>query len=341
MTVDTAAERPEARLQAAAAELGFDWFAIAPAHPMPEELSRLEQWLAEGRHGEMGWLARDPSRRADPERVLPGCRSVVVVGMNYLREPVSPNKSDHLPATGFGRISRYARTRDYHRVIEKALLKLAKLIDRGLLPGSESHGYVDHGPVMERPWAAEAGLGFIGKNTLLIHPEQGSFHFLGVILTTAELTPGPGRREVRGCGDCRRCVDACPTGAITEPWKLDSRRCISYLTIEKKGPLSPEEAALLNGWLVGCDICQDVCPYNGARATPVQESALGPLLVPAEVRLADLIHDAEGFIQSLPASSPLGRVGADNLRRNATIEAQRQVAYLGEDTTPGKLSPSS
>ncbi|MBI1293083.1 tRNA epoxyqueuosine(34) reductase QueG [bacterium] len=314
---------PESRLAEAARALGFDWFAIAEAKPRPGDLAELERWLAEGRHGNMEWLARDPARRTDPELVLPGCRSVVVLGMNYLREEVDPRRTDHLPTPGYGRISRYARTRDYHRVIENALRKLARLIDQELVPGARSRPYVDYGPVMERPWAAEAGLGFIGKNTMLIHPQEGSFHFLAVLLTTAELAPGPGRREVRGCGDCRRCIDACPTGAITEPWRLDSRRCISYLTIEKKGALTDEESAMLNGWLVGCDICQDVCPYNGARARPVGESALGEPFVPAELRLVDLIQDAEGYLESLPASSPLRRVGAENLRRNALAELER------------------
>jgi len=302
-----------------ARELGFDWFGVAPARALAEELPRLEAWLSEGRHGDMQWLERDPARRADPALVVEGCRSVVVVGMNYLREPIVPATSP--PTAGHGRVSRYARTRDYHRVIEKALRALARRIDEEIAPGARTRSYVDYGPVMERPWAALAGLGFIGKHTLLINPREGSFHFLGVLLTTAVLEPTAHNPIGRGCGDCRRCIDSCQTGAITEPHRLDARRCISYLTIEKKGPLSPEEGAMLSGWLVGCDVCQDVCPYNGSRARPTEESPLGPAFVPAELRLVDLIRDAEGFVAALPASSPLKRVGAESLRRNALHEA--------------------
>jgi epoxyqueuosine reductase len=337
---------PEERLREAALGLGFGWFGIARARGRPEDEARLREWIGAGRHGSMEWLAREPGRRADPTQVLEGCESVVVVGLNYLREPILPRQR-HDPAPGHGRVSRYARTRDYHRVIEKALRKMARLLDTEICPGARSRGYVDYGPVMERPWAVEAGLGFIGKHTLLIHPEDGSFHFLGVLLTTAPLEPISGvHPSLRGCGDCRRCIEACPTGAITEPWQLDARKCISYLTIEKKGPLSDEEATMLNGWLVGCDVCQEVCPYNGARAKPVVgESALGEAFVPAELRLTDLIDDAEGLLERLPTSSPLRRVGADGLRRNALIAQRAEERRAGrfdnkgaEDSSPAPPS---
>lgn len=312
---------PAEALRLRATELGFDWFGAAPAAPLAQELAHLREWIAEGRHGDMDWLARDPERRADPELVLPGCKTVIVLGMNYLREESVP-ASHTTHATG--RISKYARTRDYHRVIEKRLRRLARHISTELAPGAKTRALVDYGPVMERPWAARAGIGFIGKHTLLIHPRDGSFHFLACLLTTAELdNPGPPPElPPAGCGDCRRCIDACPTAAITEPWKLDANRCLSYLTIEKKGPINEELWDRFSGYIFGCDICQDVCPYNQSRARPTTDSPLGPPIVPAQIPLAELIRDARGFLDRLgPASSPLRRAGQESLTRNAIIVA--------------------
>lgn len=340
---DSAPTAAFTRLEAEARSHGFDWFGTAPAAALHEELARLRDWLAAGRHGTMEWLARHPERRSNPALVVEGCQTVIVLGMNYLREPVpDPRGAPVAPPAGMGRISRYARTRDYHRVIEKRLRKLARFIDTELAPGATTRGYVDYGPVLERPWAAAAGLGFIGKNTLLIHPRHGSFHFLAVLLSTARID-SPARAAVtEGCGNCRRCIDACPTGAITEPWKLDARRCLSYLTIEHEGPVPEELEDRFGGWLVGCDICQDVCPYNVARAEPAASEELGPELVPATVRLADLLRDAEGFLAAIPAASPLGRVGASKLRRNAVLsagdtETEALSAIASDETQPADL----
>ncbi|CAN5420379.1 tRNA epoxyqueuosine(34) reductase QueG [soil metagenome] len=304
-----------------ARELGFDWFGVAAAEALGAERKRLEEWLAAGRHGDMKWLETDPARRSDPGLVVEGCRSVIVLGMNYLRESLPPPESaGALPPAGLGRVSKYARTRDYHRVIEKRLRKLAAFID-GLDPTANSRSYVDYGPVMERPWAERGGIGFAGKHTLLINPAEGSFHFLGAVLTTAEVA-ADAPRAMPGCGNCRRCIDACPTGAITEPWKLDATRCLSYLTIEKQGPVDEEFWPNYRGLLFGCDICQDVCPYNQSRARPVAESALGDAVVAPTLSLATLIKDADGFLAGLgETSSPLRRAGADSLTRNAIIVA--------------------
>jgi epoxyqueuosine reductase len=304
--------------------LGFDWFGVAAAAPLERELEDLRQWLGDGRHGEMAWLAKEPERRADPARVLEGCRSVIVVGLNYLRD-TSFKQSDPTPP-GHGRVSKYARSRDYHRVFEKLLAKLCRHIRQEFAPGAEARAYVDYGPVMERPWAERAGLGFRGKHTLLIHPREGSFHFLAVVLTTALIRPTPSPElPMPGCGDCRRCIDACPTGAITEPWKLDARRCLSYLTIEKAGPINAEFWPQFEGNLFGCDICQDVCPYNQSRAKPRSDGPLGEPMVAETLSLAELIRDAEGVLERLgEASSPLKRAGAESLRRNALIVAMER-----------------
>lgn len=302
-----------------AQSLGFDWCAAAAAKALREEGELLAQWIAEGRCGEMDWIAREPDRRADPSLVLSGVKTVIVLGMNYLRERPFDSKA----RKGFGRISKYALTRDYHRVIEKRLRKLARAIDEEFVPGAQSRGFVDYGPVMERPWAREAGLGFIGKHTLLIHPQQGSFHFLGVILTTANFAAEPRAPVTETCGDCRRCIDACPTGAIDAPYQLDARRCLSYLTIEKNGPIDPEFHPHFEGYIFGCDICQDVCPYNRSRAPAATDSPLGEPVTGQEAPLVRLILDSEGFLEELgETASPLKRAGAESLRRNAAIVAK-------------------
>lgn len=313
---------PTELLRREAESLGFGWFGVARAEFLESEHAVFVRWLAEQRHGTMQWLEREPRRRCDPAQVLEGCRSVIVVGLNYLRGPVE----EPPPAPGHGRISKYARTRDYHRVMENLLRRLARASD-ALNPGSQSRFYVDYGPLLERPWARRAGIGFQGKHTLLINPTTGSFHFLGVVLSTADYEPTPARdgHERFDCGDCTRCIDACPTGAITEPWRLDARRCLSYLTIEHSGETDLLHHARHGGNVFGCDICQDVCPYNRRRAAPVQDSPLGPLLVPADVPLAALLHQPGEFLQGLgETASPLRRAGEDSLRRNAAIVAVDQ-----------------
>jgi len=304
-------------LKNAAHDRGLAWFGVAEATALSEDEEHLRAWLAEGRHGTMAWLEKDPSRRADPRLVLDGCRSVVVLGLNYLFESFPAETAD----APTGAISKYARTRDYHRVLERELRTLVRVLDEAA-PGTKSRGLVDYGPALERAWGTRAGLGFIGKNTMLIHPQEGSFHFLSVLLTTAELEITQPVQPMTDCGACRRCIDACPTGAITEPWKLDARRCISYLTIEETGPIDESYWPQYDGWLFGCDVCQDVCPYNRSRA-PIAgpDSPLGPQIVPAEWKLADMIGITEAELESIPVATPLRRAGRDSLARNAAIVA--------------------
>ncbi|MDK2972020.1 MAG: epoxyqueuosine reductase [Candidatus Sumerlaeota bacterium] len=305
-------------MEARARELGFDLVGFARAGRLDTELDEFLAWLGEGRHGTMEWLARDPERRADPTLVLPGCRSVVVVAMNYLH----PEEQEQRDASPAGKVSRYARGRDYHRVFEKALRKIARFLDAEGPEGTRSKPYVDYGPAMERVWAVRAGLGFAGKHTLLIHPEHGSWFFLGVILTTAEFAPSPPLAVAGGCGDCRRCIDACPTGAITEPWRFDARRCISYLTIEHDGAIEEELAEKMDGWVFGCDACQDVCPYNRKRAEVPDADRFAPRMAPAEWSLAEMMELTEEEVARRFTGSPLKRAGAEKLKRNARIAAK-------------------
>jgi epoxyqueuosine reductase len=318
-----------ARLRAHALRLGFDLCGVARAEPLHAELADLRAFLAEGRHGDLEWLAREPERRCDPTVALPGCRAVVVLAMNY-QVPEDRERVDPEPAA---RIARYARGRDYHRVFEKRLRKIARAIDAAD-GASRSKPYVDHGPVMERAWAVRAGLGFVGKHTLLIHPERGSWFLLGCVLTTADLEPTVGEPSRSGCGDCRRCIDACPTGAITDSWRFDARRCISYLTIEQASPPPQELADATRPWLFGCDVCQEVCPYNQKRSVPREDGPFGTHRLPAAWGLSELTAMAETELAERIAGTPLIRVGAVKLKRRAGEIASGEVR-------PGPLGDSN
>ncbi len=251
-------------IQRRAQALGIDLCGVSRAEHVPG-LERVPEWLAHGYAGAMRYL--EDARRRDVARVLSGVRSVVVCGLNYqTNKPLST----HVPADGPGEeprgwISRYAWGADYHEILGKMLAELVAGMRKEFEEEFEARWYVDTGPVHERAFARQAGLGWIGKHTLLINEAKGSFLFLGVILTTLELEPSVGEAEVLPpdlCGNCRLCLEACPTGAIVEPYLLDARRCISYLTIELRG-MPPEELREKMGRHVfGCDICQDVCPWN-------------------------------------------------------------------------------
>ncbi|HEY3413583.1 MAG TPA: tRNA epoxyqueuosine(34) reductase QueG [Armatimonadota bacterium] len=243
------------RIKAKCLELGFSAARIARV----EEAAHAREyadWLEEGRHGEMAYMGKDPERREDPSRLFPGALSAVVVAMP---QPVGPP----------GPISRYARSEDYHDAMWARLNALLAFV-KTLHPGANGRGYVDTAPILERDLAAAGGLGWIGKNTCLITPGVGSFYFLGELLLDVELEPDPPIGQ--HCGSCRRCLDACPTGAFVGPYVLDARRCISYLTIELKGSIPEELRPLIGNMVFGCDICQDVCPHNkwAPAASPLQ-----------------------------------------------------------------------
>jgi epoxyqueuosine reductase len=260
-------ERAE-RVRAAARELGFDAVGIAPAEP-PPHADFLREWLARGYAGEMAWLARRAEEREDPRRVLAGAQSIVAVAVVYGDE--SPSGDENREGA-VGKVARYAGGADYHDVLGKRLRALARAVE-ALAPGTRTRSYVDTGPVLERPVAARAGLGWIGKNTLLIHPRLGSYLFLGVVLT--DLALAPDLPEPDHCGSCRACLDACPTGAFPAPYVLDATRCLSYTTIELRGAIPEPLREPQADWVFGCDVCQEVCPWNTRARRSVPEDGAG------------------------------------------------------------------
>lgn len=271
----------------------------------------LEQWLAAGMHGEMEYMERSVPLRSDVNTVLPGAQSVVAVGLNYNQEP--PDRDV--------KIARYALGRDYHKVMRNKLRALARF-GESVLPETQWRACVDSAPVMERELANRAGLGWFGKNTMLINSQRGSWFFIGTLLTTANLVPD--EPAIGGCGTCRACIDACPTGAITQlgdRWAVDARRCISYLTIEKRGELSAIEQEMVGEWTFGCDICQEVCPFNQPRtnqplrAQPTREPDF--LAVREWPQLEHLrVIDAEEWDRQSQGSA-VRRAGYYGIRRNA------------------------
>lgn len=249
---------------ARARELGFDRVATGPAAP-PEHAGAFERWLEAGHAGTMDYLARTRAQRVDPQRLLPGARSIVAVALNYNPAPGDAIDDDWQP------VARYARGRDYHDVIRPRLRALAAFIDEAA--GSRSRVAVDSSAVLERDLAARVGLGWIGKNTNLLSPELGSYFFIGIVLTTAALEADDAQPD--RCGTCTACLEACPTGAFVAPYVLDARRCISYLTIEHRGDIAPGLVPAVADWVFGCDVCQEVCPWN-RKAPPTREPALAP-----------------------------------------------------------------
>jgi len=248
------------RLRKKAFEIGFDKVGIVPPERLTPEGDQLGEWLEGGYQGEMKWLEKEPEKRADPLVLFPSVRSVISLAVNYY----SPEEHSHDPSTG--KISRYAWGDDYHHVIDRKLRQLLDWI-KTEVPDATGKVCVDTAPIMDKAWAVRAGLGWLGKHTNVITKEFGSWVFLAEILTDAEFSFDAELMEDH-CGSCTECLDACPTQAITEPYLVDSNLCISYATIELRSPELPKNiAGSLNGWLYGCDICQDVCPWNRFQKT--------------------------------------------------------------------------
>jgi epoxyqueuosine reductase len=298
-----------AELKRRAMTLGFDAVGIAPLEPNPHA-AELDRWIEAGYAGTMTYLHRQAEKRQDPRRVMPEARVAVVTLSNYFHDG---DPASAVPAKA--RVAQYAWSADYHRVIGTRLERLAATVS-DLVPGARTRCYVDAGPVPERELAQRAGLGWIGKNTLLINPEIGSFTFIGVVLTDADLSPDL-PFEADRCGSCRACLDACPTNAFVAPHTLDARRCISYLTIERRGEFTPLERASVGDWLFGCDVCQDVCPWNVRFARPTDDPELAPR---AEIVAPDLpgllAFDTAAFVARY-GDTPFARPGAAGMRRNA------------------------
>ncbi|MFQ5828588.1 MAG: tRNA epoxyqueuosine(34) reductase QueG [Candidatus Methylomirabilia bacterium] len=289
-----------------ALELGFDLVAVGPTDP-PEHGWAFEQWLAQGFAGTMEYLERGRLKRLDLRQILPGARSVIVVGLNYYQ-------GTQAESSGWEPIARYAWGCDYHDLMTPRLERLLVFLREAGRNEVQGKVYVDTGPVLERDLAARAGLGWVGKNTMLLHPGLGSFFFIGVILTTADLDFDA--RLPDRCGTCRACLDVCPTEAFVDPYVLDARRCIAYLTIEHKGPIPKDLRERIGEWVFGCDLCQTVCPWN-RKAPSTEEPALRPgAALPGLTELLSL--DQDGFRRRF-SGTPLTRPKRGGVARNVAV----------------------
>jgi len=326
----------EDRLEAVARDHGFAAFGIARADAAPETAARLDAWLAEGCHGDMIWMESRAGQRGSPAGLWPEVRSVIALGMSYAPAEDPLALAAHPDR---GRISVYAQGADYHDVVKKALKAVARWLVAEA-PGAEVKVFVDTAPVMEKPLAAAAGLGWQGKHTNMVSRDHGSWLFLGAIYTTLDLAPGaPGRDR---CGSCRACQDACPTDAFPAPYRLDARRCISYLTIEHAGPIPEELRRGIGNRVYGCDDCLAVCPWNKFADTTARHRAFLPRGELAAPALGDLLAlDDAGFRQVF-AGSPIKRIGRDRMVRNAAIAAgnsgdrrfRARLTILADDASP-------
>ncbi|WP_370877460.1 tRNA epoxyqueuosine(34) reductase QueG [Kaistia geumhonensis] len=309
--IDAALSAEKTRLVADARSEGFDAVRIAAPDAIPEAAARLRAFLEAGRHGSMAWMAETEARRADPRTLWPDVRAVVMLGLNY--GPDSDPRAV-LERPDRGAISVYAQNRDYHDVIKGKLKLLAgRLAARS---GAEVKVFVDTAPLMEKPLAAAAGIGWQGKHTNLVSRAFGSWLFLGAILTALPLPADAAERD--HCGSCRACLDACPTGAFPAPYQIDARRCISYLTIEHSGPIPAEFRAAMGNRIYGCDDCLAACPWNKfAQAGAEMKLKARPDL--AAPRLADLATLDDAAFRVLFAGSPVKRIGRDRFLRNVLI----------------------
>ena len=297
-------------LRAEALSLGFDVFGVAPIDA-DVQADYFKKWIADGMHGEMEWMAKDTERRTEVTRVLPEARSIIVVGLNYYQPQPNPNYQ----------IAKYALGQDYHNIISKKLRKLCTVM-RAL--GGAQKPYVDTGPVLEKPLAVAAGLGWQGKSTIVLQPEFGTWLFLGIIITTLELESSS--PAINRCGSCTKCITACPTSAIIAPYKLDARKCLAYLTIEHKGPIPVEYRKPLGNRIFGCDDCLDVCPWNKwAKETKENKFKARPQPALKET----LSWTEEDFLNQF-RGTPVKRLGLLRWWRNA-------LTVMGNTGTPGDL----
>jgi len=314
----TPAER-SAAVKRRAVELGFNAAGVTALGPNPHGTD-LARWLAAGYAGTMTYLHRQAARRGDPRTILPDATTAVVTLINYF------HGSRETSPTG-GQVAQYAWSEDYHGVLADRLAALGDAI-RAVSPGAQVKSYVDAGPVPERELAQQAGLGWIGKNMMLINPQLGSFTFLGVVLTDADLAPDLPFAADR-CGSCRRCLDACPTDAFVAPHMLDARRCIAYLTIEQRAAFTDAQRAMVGDWLFGCDVCQDVCPWNVSFASATTDPALAPRPELAAPSLDGLEDIAPEEFERRFGRTPFARPGVTGMRRNAAaVRANRSSAAL-------------
>lgn len=310
-------------LKSWALEAGFDRAGVAELGPL-EHGPALLSWLARGDQAGMGWMERRVEERLDPSRIFPGARSVLCVAFQY-----HPQEAEGEEPAGdlWPRVARYARGLDYHDVMGKRLKALAARV-REAFPGCETRPYIDTGPVLERELAARSGLGAVGKNTLLLHRRVGSWFLLGELFLSLELAPDAPLSDL--CGRCTRCLTACPTGALAEPYRLDSNRCISYWTIEHRGSLPDAAREMVGDWVFGCDVCQEACPYNRRlEGADHPEMRLPPER--AELDLARLLLLPRDEYVERFRGSPMKRAKLEGLQRNAAVAMgnRREERYAG------------
>ncbi|MEQ1920970.1 MAG: tRNA epoxyqueuosine(34) reductase QueG [Pyrinomonadaceae bacterium] len=297
------------RIKLKASEIGFSKAGIVKAEPLLDEGAHLNKWLNQGFHGEMAWMEREPEKRSDPRLLFPDARSVIVVAINYY------TTNEHQTDANSGKVSRYAWGDDYHDVVREKLTELLSWI-KSKDPSADGKICVDTAPMMDKAWAVRAGLGWLGKHSNVITKEIGSWFFIGSLLLNLELDYDTETVEDH-CGTCTACLDACPTNAIVEPYVVDSRKCISYVTIELRGDELPANVAdTLDGWIYGCDICQDVCPWNRFEQ-PSSESRFEPRLGETSLDLdaiGEMTH--EEYVPRFRRSA-IKRTKLTGLKRNA------------------------
>jgi epoxyqueuosine reductase len=309
-------QRLEEAIRGKAAELGFAACGFARADAAEAAGLDLKRWLEAGHHGAMGWMEARAHHRVSPLALWPDARSAIALGMSYApaTDPLALGERPEL-----GRISVYAQGGDYHKTVKKALKALARwLVDAA---GGELKVFVDTAPVMEKPLAQAAGIGWQGKHTNLVSKAHGSWLFLGVILTSLELRPDQPLDHGRHCGSCSRCLDACPTSAFLAPHRIDARRCISYLTIEHEGPIPMELRTSIGNRIYGCDDCLAVCPWNRFADAAAANRAFLPRAELAAPRLADLLELDDRAFREMFSGSPIKRIGVKRMIRNCLIAA--------------------
>ena len=300
-------------IRSEALRLGFSHVGFSEAGFLEEEAPRLEKWLAGNMHGKMAYMERWFDKRLDPRLLVDGARSVISLLLNYFPEKKQP---ESLP-----RISAYAYGRDYHFVIKEKLTELLHFI-REEIGEVNGRAFVDSAPVLDRAWAAKSGLGWVGKNSNIINPRAGSFFFIAELIIDLPLLPDAPMKDY--CGTCTRCMDACPTQAIVAPQVVDGSKCISYFTIELKEQMPGEMKGKWDDWIFGCDVCQDVCPWN-RFSTPTRESAFLPQEKTLNLEVCDWMEMTEDVFRERFRESPLLRPGLENIKRNI-----RFIAHNGE-----------
>ncbi len=301
-----------------ALSLGFEKVGIAPAEKLDQESQRLQEWLSRGYQGTMSWMERNVDKRSDPHAILPNAKSVIVVAKNYYADVKHSNDNQT------GKISRYAWGDDYHEIL---LDRLARLLELIRTDKADAHGmvYVDTGPVMEKAWAQKAGIGWQGKHTNIITQDFGSWVFLGEIIVDFELDYDIPATD--HCGSCTLCIDACPTQAITEPYVVDSNRCISYLTIEHRGEIAEEQCEQFDRWIYGCDICQDVCPWNKKFSQETSTAEFQPRDWNIAPKLTEVAGMSIQEFQRRFKKSPIKRAKHAGLTRNAEVVLKAQHVH--------------